>query len=93
MRVVYFDLETGGLGENHPDIQIAAIATEAFTEIEAFEAKIQFQEELADREALRLNSYDPAVWKKEAKPEPVVVDEFSAFLRRHSTVEMISKRT
>lgn len=92
-RVVYFDLETGGLETKHPVIQLAAVATDALVEVESFEAKIRFDEASADPAALAINSYDAAVWAKEAKPEREVVDAFSAFLRRHATVELISKRT
>ncbi len=92
-RVVFFDTETGGLTDQHPTIQIAAVATEALREVASFEAKIEFTEGLADPEALKLNHYDPEVWEREAKPEHVVLRDFSGFLSEHATVEMVSKRT
>jgi len=92
-RIVYFDLETGGLDPKHPDIQLAAVATEDMVEVDFFEAKILFDEAAADPAALKINSYDAATWQKEAKPERAVVDAFSSFLRKHATVELISKRT
>ncbi|HEX7481649.1 MAG TPA: 3'-5' exonuclease [Polyangiales bacterium] len=92
-RIVYFDFETGGLEPAQPEIQLAAIATEAGEEIDAFEAKIQFHEADADPEALRINKYDAEVWRKEAKPERMVVNEFSNFLRKHATLQKTSKRT
>lgn len=94
MSIVFFDLETGGVQPEHPDIQLAAVALDyPWDEIETFEAKIQFEEAAADPEALKLNHYDRDLWKLESKPERVVVKEFSEFLNRHRSVEMVSKRT
>lgn len=93
MKLVFFDLETGGLELRHPVIQLAAIALEDFAEVATFEAKIRFDEKVADPEALKLNSYDAETWRRESRPEGLVVNEFSAFLRAHSHCEMISKRT
>jgi DNA polymerase III epsilon subunit-like protein len=90
-RIVYFDLETGGLDAKHPDIQIAAIATEGTVEVDVFEAKIQFDERAADPEALKINSYDAKLWQKEAQPERVVVAAFAAFLNKHAALERIAK--
>lgn len=92
--IVYFDFETGGLTPAHPDIQLAAVAVDQTGVIVAsLERKIQFDPATADPEALRMNSYDPEVWEREAKPEEMVVTEFAGFLKRFSDVEMISKRT
>ena len=93
MKIVFFDLETGGLTAAHPDIQLAAVATEQCEEIDSFEAKIRFDPERADPEALKLNSYDPGVWSREAQDEREVVEAFSAFLRKHADLEMLSQRT
>ena len=59
---MFFDLETGGLDDRHPTIQIAAIATEAFVEVASFEAKISFDPKCADPAALAMNHYDARVW-------------------------------
>lgn len=92
MSLVFFDLETGGLEPRHPDIQLAAVALAPdWTELEAFQQKIQFGEAKADREALEINHYDPALWSREAQPEALVVAKFAEFLNRHKSVEMISK--
>ena len=92
--MIFFDLETGGLEDYNPDIQIAAVAAgKDWTEIETFERKIRFNASDCDSKALELNHYDAVVWEKEAKPENIVVREFSDFLKRHSTIEMVSKRT
>ena len=90
-RIVFFDLETGGLDARHPDIQIAAVATEGLVEVDVFEAKIQFDARAADPEALKINSYDAKLWQKEAQPERVVVAGFATFLNKHATLERTAK--
>ena len=95
-HTVFFDLETGGLQDDHPDIQLGAVAIDLDTgrEIDSFEAKIKFDESLCDPEALRLNSYEREVWEREALEEREVVHWFSRFLLRKSAViERFSKRT
>ncbi len=93
-RIVVFDLETGGLLENDPVIQLAAIAVNSeWSELESYEAKINFNEEDADTEALKINHYDRDVWASQGKSRGSVVSEFSAFLLRHKCIEMVSKRT
>ncbi len=89
---VFIDLETGGLGPNHPDIQVAAIAVRGWREIETYEAKIQFDEARAEPEVLAMNSYDPEAWRTHAKPESRVVAELGALLRRHLSIGMVSQR-
>lgn len=94
ITTTYFDIESGGLEEHHPDIQLAAIAVGPnWEELEVFQAKIQFDESKADPEALKLNSYDPEVWKRDAQPIQEVVSAFGAFLNRHKSLEMVSRRT
>ena len=90
---VYFDLETGGVEEHHPNIQIAAIAVRDGTEIDAFERKIRFDESAADPEALAMNHYDPAVWAAKAVTEDSAVRAFSGFCRDHADLVLTSKRT
>jgi DNA polymerase III epsilon subunit-like protein len=89
---VYFDLETGGLSEQQPNIQIAAVAVRDDREIESFERKIQFDEAICDAKALELNSYDSDVWAREAVLEAVALADFVDFLRRNADLELISKR-
>lgn len=93
MTIVFFDLETGGLEPARPNIQLAAVAMsdDLSREIDSFERKIAFDEALAAPEALRINSYDPAIWKEHAVGEGVAAGCFAAFLRSHATVEMASK--
>lgn len=91
---VFFDLETGGLDPTrHPIIQIAAAAADWATldVIETYERKIEIDLACCEAEALRVNSYDPAVWSEEAKSPLESLREFADFLRRHACVEMTSK--
>jgi DNA polymerase III epsilon subunit-like protein len=94
VRVVYVDTETGGLSpEKHPIIQLAAIATEGDRILETFERKLSFDLEAADAEALRHNHFDLEVWQREAIDPREAAFQFSAFLRNHRSVEMVSRRT
>lgn len=93
-RLVFFDLETAGLNSNrHPIIQIAAIATDANLQpVEAFEAKIRFDERKAKKHSLRKNHFQKGVWAKEAREEAEVARVFAEFLRRHTSVSMLSAK-
>lgn len=93
MRLVFFDIETGGFDSSkHPIIQIAAIAVdEMLNQLETFERKIQFDIATADPEALLKNSFDREVWDQSAILEKFVAKEFADFLRDYSDVQMISK--
>lgn len=95
MKLVFFDVETGGLDPSrHAIIQIAAIAVDrkSLEEVERFECKIQFPESAVDAEALEVNSYDSDLWSKEAVNPVLAEKKFSAFLNRHATRECVSKR-
>jgi len=93
VSIVFFDFETGGVHENRPNIQLAAIAVDCkWNELATFEQKIQFDESAADPEALRINHYDPEVWKRDAKPSSQVAASFATFLKPYCCVEKISKR-
>lgn len=91
-RLVFFDLETGGIDpKRHPIIQIAAIAVDHRLEVlEAFEAKIRFDKQKANAHSLRKNHYHPGVWAREARDAKDIAGELAAFLRRHATVPAIS---
>jgi len=94
MFTIFFDLETGGLLDTQPDIQLAAIAVDdSGTEVSQFEAKLQFNEVDADPEALKMNGYDREVWKAEAIPPADAVRKFSKWMEPYRSIEMISKRT
>jgi DNA polymerase III epsilon subunit-like protein len=91
-KVIFFDLETGGLNaRKHPIIQLAAIAVdEKCDPLEAFEAKVRFDPRMADRNSLRKNHYSPGQWAREALAPREVAEQFTQFLRRHATVPMLS---
>lgn len=93
MTIVFFDLETGGVEPERPNIQLAAVAMSdrLDAELGVFEAKIQFDEASASPEALRINSHDPVIWKEHAVGEMVAAGTFASFLREHATVELVSK--
>lgn len=93
-RLVFFDLETGGLDpKRHPILQIAAIAVDSRLEIlEAFEAKIRFDTKKANVYSLRKNHYSPGVWAREARGPLEVGRDFADFLRRHATVPAITAK-
>lgn len=94
MRIIFFDLETGGFDEHkHAIIQIAALAVEMadLSIVEEFECKINFKPENATHDALSVNCYDADVWKREAVGPFDACKQFSEFLKRFANVEMISK--
>lgn len=95
-KLVFFDLETGGLDpQKHAITQLAAVAVDAasFAELETFERKLRFKPEAAEKEALDLGSYDPEAWEREAVAPPDALRDFSAFLSDHATKRMVSART
>ena len=91
-RVVFFDLETGGLEPGkHPVIQFAGIAVDdLWEEVEALELKIAFDIAKAEPAALAVNHYSAEAWA-EAIPAAAAVAQIGNFLRRHSTVRKLSK--
>lgn len=95
-RIVFFDLETSGLDpERHEIIQIAAIAATmpGFEPVEEFECKVRFDPLRAEPGALEANSYDREVWARDAIEALDAAKRFDAFMRRHSTMQRVSKRT
>jgi DNA polymerase III alpha subunit (gram-positive type) len=98
MKIVFYDIETSGLIPNkHDIIQIAAIAfsieSGEWNELEEFEIKLEFNLEKADPEALKNNCYDKEVWEKEAVPQKKAIRAFSDFLRKHSDVKRVGKKS
>lgn len=92
MPLVIFDTETGGLLDHHPTIQIAAIAVDDdWTEIAAFERKIRFDIEACDPEALKMNSYDPAVWARDCVLPVDAMRGFADFLRDYADLQKVSR--
>lgn len=94
MRIIFFDLETGGLDWiKHPIIQLAAVAVDAeLNEIESFECKLKFDMASADPEALLMNHYDSDVWEKDAIEQKDAISRFGKFLNKYSDIERISMR-
>lgn len=90
-KIIFFDLETGGLNPNrHPILQLAAIAADENLEsVEAFEAKIRFDEQRANRNSLRKNHYRRGIWVREALEPDDAARKFAQFLRRHTSVTML----
>lgn len=93
-RLVFFDLETGGLDpQRHPVTQFAAIAVDdRFEELGSLELKLDFDAASADPEALRLNGYDPSVWRADAVSVDVALRSIADFMKKHATVEKVSQR-
>ena len=95
MKAVLFDLETSGMDPaRHAIIQIAAIAVELedLSEISEFECKVKFRLENASEDALKVNSYDPEVWDREAIVPSEACQRFTEFLDPFRDVRGISKR-
>ena len=93
-KIVFYDLETGGLDtREHPVIQIAAVSTWADTlePIEEFEVKVQFDVADCSPEALEVNSFDPDIWKKDAVPKLVAMNGLKRFLSNHASTKKIAK--
>ncbi len=92
-RIVFLDLETGGLNpKKHAITQIAAIAVDdEVNELEVFERKVQFGTLEGTKEALNKQKYDPETWATEGRRADEVAREFASFLRRHASVEKVGK--
>ncbi len=93
MTTVYFDFETGGVEMHHPNISLAAIALKDGVEIGSMNCLIQFDESLAQVEALAINHYDKARWDAEAIIESIVAANFAAFLYKYRDLDLFSART
>lgn len=92
-RLTFFDVETGGLNpKRHPIIQIAAIQVDRrFENWRTFERKIKFDPARAERDALAMNSYDPAVWEREAVSAESAAKAFKKFISQAADVTKYSK--
>lgn len=90
-RLVFVDLETAGIKQTSPITQIAAVAVDrSLSDLESFEVKIQFDMSKASWASLRTNHYDAEVWREHAIPAKRAAVDFSKFLRRHATVDIVS---
>jgi DNA polymerase III epsilon subunit-like protein len=95
MRLVFFDLETGGLDpQNHPIIQLAAVAVDDRLQIlKEIEIKVEFDLRKADPQALEMNRYSRDVWAAEAYHPLAAEANFSRFLSEFADVEMVSQKS
>jgi DNA polymerase III epsilon subunit-like protein len=91
-RLVFLDLETGGLNpQRHPILQLAAVAISLAGEVlEAFEVKLKFDPKKANAHSLRKNHYHPGVWAQEAREGRAAAQDFTTFLKRHATFPQLS---
>jgi DNA polymerase III epsilon subunit-like protein len=91
-RLIFFDLETGGVDpKRHPIIQLAAMAVNSHLEVvEAFEAKIRFDPKKAAAHSLRKNHYHPGRWATDAREAKEVASDFAVFLKRHASMPALS---
>lgn len=95
MRIVFFDLETGGLDPlSHPITQIGAVAVdEQLNELEVFQCKLTFYDRTCDEKALAMNGYNETVWAKEAISPLQACGQFGRFLSRYADIERMSEKT
>lgn len=96
-KIVFFDLETGGLNpEKHPIIQIAAIVVDAdsLVELLSWECKVKFRIQDCDPDALAHNSYgkNPAAWD-EAIPGNDAFQQFDRLIANNATMVRYSQKT
>jgi hypothetical protein len=94
-EVSFADLETGGLEEYHPTIQVAVVTVNVsdddWPEVERIERKVRFDYAMCDPKALEVNHWDPKVWEREAVSIPEVRDDLAAYFKRHQTWNLVSK--
>ena len=92
-RIVFVDIETGGLNaKKHAITQIAALAVDgALNVLEAFERKIQFGVLEGSTAALNKQKYDPATWSQQGERADDVARQFASFLRRHAAISKIAR--
>lgn len=96
MRLVFADIETGGLDPTkHPITQWAGVAVEAGREIEVLDLKIQAEDHELDLAARRLIGWPGAEkWRQAgAIPEPDAAKKISEFLAKHYGTQTSSGRT
>jgi DNA polymerase III epsilon subunit-like protein len=90
--LVFVDVEVAGAEITRPVIQVAAIATGNNVEVlETFEAKLTFDERLADSRSLTRTRYSPDIWAAEARSATAVARAFGRFLRRHIVQQPVTQ--
>ena len=95
MRIIFFDLETGGMdGKKHAITQFASIVVNPdFSVVEELEIKIKFRPENADPEALAVNHYDQELWAAEAISPLEARRKIYAQFNRYKDRRNVSART
>ena len=84
-NLIFVDLEVAGAEICRPIIQVAAIAVaNNLQRAETFEAKLTFDERLADPKSLTENRYCRQTWATDARSATCVARDFACFLRRHA---------
>ena len=87
-RLVFVDLESGGVEPWRPIFEIAAIAVDAnLHELESFEARLKFCRSLANPKVLLGSRYNTQAWRRRAIDADDAAEEFADFLSRHGTVD------
>lgn len=82
--MVFFDTETSGvLPYKHEIIQIGAAAMVDGELVSEFEAKIRFDPDVADPDALEMNSYDPQEWAETAEHPEDVHKRFAEWAKQY----------
>lgn len=92
-HLVFLDIETAGLKPNAPIIELAAVAVESgtFRELEAFEARVEFDVKEADVRSLGVTKFSPSEWRY-ALPATDAAAKLAAFCRTHATQTLPSKK-
>lgn len=86
-RLVFVDVEVAGAEISRPIIQVAAMAVAGNLQpLETFEAKLKFDQRLADQASLTKRRYCEATWAAEARSATTVARDFAGFLRRHAAL-------
>jgi len=90
--LVICDIETAGLSVQHDIIQLAAVAvsTKDWSELEAFEVKLQFDPAKAEPTALKVNGYTAEAWKDAVSTETGLT-RLSRLFERHRCAIRTSK--
>lgn len=84
-KIIFVDLEVAGAEISRPIIQVAAIAVASDLQVlETFEAKLKFDERLADPRSLTAKRYCHQTWTAEARSATSIARSFATFLRRHT---------
>jgi|18_taG_2_1085343.scaffolds.fasta_scaffold06561_2 DNA polymerase III epsilon subunit-like protein len=82
---VFFDIETGGLEDRHPTIQIGAVAVNDGHTVDEFERKIKFDPSICDPRALEINAYTDTDWSA-AVDHKVAMTDFAGFCQSHAQI-------